>query len=424
MAKIVIGALGTTRYTPAEYAVGEDPEVRTPYCISAIAQHVQPDKVILLLTLEAAKMHYDSIASELQPKIEVQQVPITAGANPAELWRNFDAIAAEVHSGDEVYFDITNGFRSLPFIFMSAIEYLHRARNVSVAGIYYGAFEAGGRSPNLVTPQSQTLNEIASVPVFRLDLFLVLADWAHAVATFKTSGDGAKLAGLLQDFQIDDIQMKEALAKVADHLRHYSLALNLIRPIEVMDAAHALMSAIDSFNILCDSLADEAHFPAPFRELLATVRSSCSSFALPQETAIGDIRANMRHQLKLMHWIRALNRYYDLAVLASEWIVSWGMLFAENPRQNIYANPFDYQTRQSFKRCFSANKRNCSLKLSSGAGTVEPLFVDKLWHDTGQIRNDLAHCGWDVSNRNEKSNIIIDKIENIMECVNTLGAAL
>lgn len=414
MAKIVIGSLGITEYHPVAYKLDETSSYSSRYCISAIAQHIKPDKVILLLTPEAKSKHFESVAEELRDVgIETVPIAIAIGANQADLWKNFDAIAEGVQSGDTIYFDITNAFRSLPLIFMSAMEYLRRARNAHMEGIYYGAFEAGTSRSSSV---SSSPEEIPTVPVFSLELFLTLSDWAHAVEIFQKSGDGVALAELLQHFDLDHQLAKDLLSAIAQSLRHYSLALSLIRPIEVMNEAHLLIEAIDSFINLP---LEDTHFPAPFRELLQMVRLDCSPFALPKQAAIKDIPQNLKGQLCLIDWLHQHSRLYDVCVMASEWIVSWTMWASGKFSNGDLFNQGKRSNCKGWLNPLHVDKGNLPTQIHG----IESKYVSTLYNNVSNKRNDLAHCGWDAANRDESADIV-KKIEDTIDGIHTLGGAL
>jgi len=55
-------------------------------------------------------------------------VDIPDGKDEDELWKIFSIIVDEVQPGDEILFDITHGFRSLPFIAFLTVAYLKEVK--------------------------------------------------------------------------------------------------------------------------------------------------------------------------------------------------------------------------------------------------------------------------------------------------------
>ena len=93
------------------------------------------------------------------------------------------AMAAEVNVGDRVSLDITHSFRHLPMLALLSALHLREARQVTVEGLYYGAFE-------------MKQEEIA--PVMNLAGLLRIADWVAALNTFDKDGDYSVFADLLE----------------------------------------------------------------------------------------------------------------------------------------------------------------------------------------------------------------------------------
>jgi CRISPR-associated Csx2 family protein len=100
------------------------------------------------------------------------------------------AMAQDVEQGDEVSLDLTHGLRHLPMLGLLSAMYLQIAKNVTIAGIYYGAFE--------LTPKSDTHQSDQITPVLRLDGLLKIADWINALQGFDKTGDIAPFSELLQ----------------------------------------------------------------------------------------------------------------------------------------------------------------------------------------------------------------------------------
>jgi CRISPR-associated Csx2 family protein len=90
-----------------------------------------------------------------------------------------------VQEGDEIVFDITHGFRSLPMIAMLTIAYLKQVKGVKVQHVSTG-FDA---------------KDEQGTPVFDLTPFANLLDWLAAAKMFTATGDSSELGRLIQDVQ-------------------------------------------------------------------------------------------------------------------------------------------------------------------------------------------------------------------------------
>lgn len=93
------------------------------------------------------------------------------------------AMTTEVEKGDRVSLDVTHGFRHLPMLALLSALHLRTAQQVTVEGLYYGAFE---------------MKQDGIAPVMNLAGLLRIADWVGALHTFDKDGDYGAFAELLE----------------------------------------------------------------------------------------------------------------------------------------------------------------------------------------------------------------------------------
>lgn len=96
------------------------------------------------------------------------------GKSKEEIWQIFNALFSCVSEGDEIWLDVTHGFRSIPMLVLTAVPYLRLLKKAEVKSITYGAYEAkdGGNV----------------VPIFDLTDFVDLMDWTNAAKNFVDYG--------------------------------------------------------------------------------------------------------------------------------------------------------------------------------------------------------------------------------------------
>ena len=73
---------------------------------------------------------------------EVKDIKIPNGDYEEEIWEIFESVYNVLKDGDEVYFDITHAFRSIPMLVMVLINYAKFLKNIKVKSITYGNWEA------------------------------------------------------------------------------------------------------------------------------------------------------------------------------------------------------------------------------------------------------------------------------------------
>jgi len=112
---------------------------------------------------------------------------IPDGKDRDQIQTIFETIIDNLHQEDDVVFDITHGFRSLPMLAMVALNYAKVLKGVRILGIFYGAYEAriGDRAP-----------------IFDLTPFDDALNWALAVDRFLLSGDATLASELANSGRI------------------------------------------------------------------------------------------------------------------------------------------------------------------------------------------------------------------------------
>ena len=83
---------------------------------------------------------FANVFPELVDKLEVVKIP--NGENEEEIWEIFNALYNNIGEGEEILFDVTHAFRSIPIIMMSVMNYIKVMKSCVLGNISYGAFEA------------------------------------------------------------------------------------------------------------------------------------------------------------------------------------------------------------------------------------------------------------------------------------------
>ena len=128
----------------------------------------------------------------LQAKVQKKSIP--DGKSEREIWEIFQIVYDELKSGDEVIFDITHAFRSIPMLAIVILNYAKTMKNVLLSGIYYGAFEVLG-NPYEARELPQ---EKRRAPILDLTAFDQLMEWSFAIDRFLGAGDAVNLRKLAE----------------------------------------------------------------------------------------------------------------------------------------------------------------------------------------------------------------------------------
>lgn len=329
-------------------------ECETQFFAEAIVDFFSPNSLYFFATESAEKEPVSNdnkcerlkfLTELLGKETEIFPIRIEEGADEEELWKIFDTVVGEIKDNDKVLFDITHGFRSLPFLTFLALAYVRNVRSgVEIERVIYGAFDAVDRD----NPRK---------PVFDLTPFVSLLDWLGAVTMFQRTGDARPIAGLVP-------------GDIASALTDLSNALLTNRTLEAQSAAM-------KFN----GLPFDGSQQPPFQMLVDQLKKSYQRMAVydPSEKPVDSLKAQYR-QIK---WYVENQHYLQAITLMREWLISWqciqnkfDWLVMEN-RVNAEKELNQYSPSSPFFALLSPQKKTALT----------------LWDKCVGIRNDLAHCG-------------------------------
>jgi CRISPR-associated Csx2 family protein len=157
----------------------------------AIVGHVgveKIDKVLLLMTKESKDKHRDLLVKELveagltEGKI-TEVADFQLGQNEQEPWRWFELLANKLSRGDRVVFDFTHGFRAIPIVFATAIDYLVQSKGVVLEHAFY----------SYLNPTRQDGSGLPSATLLDFADFFRINEWSRAIASMTNSLDSGPL---------------------------------------------------------------------------------------------------------------------------------------------------------------------------------------------------------------------------------------
>lgn len=368
--------LGTGNYSSTTY-LWDSEEQETEYVASALAQFFSVDIVQVFLTIEARAKHWEAFQNAVPI---AQDISIPSGQSEDELWQIFEAVVNSVEPGETIILDVTHSFRSIPlFVFLAGI-YLQKARNVTIAGVYYGAYE----------------RDRERSPIFDLTPTLKFADWLTATDKFLNTGSAKELGQLLstiqQDFYRQGRQKQEpispkALRQFGDRIQAISSSIELVRPLKLMEET-ALLEKI-SYETLQTEVGT---FAQPFALLLDRIQADYSQFALSSPREASPKEALVK-QFDLLRWYIDKSLSAQAILLGREWVVSALCVkldrdYLKKGEREVIEQGLNQlvewaKDKNSYPKPFSVDA------LVRAGTTLEEL--SKLWSKLRDMRNDLAH---------------------------------
>lgn len=105
-----------------------------------------------------------------------------------EIWTIFETIYQTIEEGDEIIFDITHSFRSIPMLAITIINYAKVLKNCTLKGIYYGAYEA-----------AEIVDGVKYAPILNLTVYNEILEWTNAAEAFIRYGTAIKMQKVYEE---------------------------------------------------------------------------------------------------------------------------------------------------------------------------------------------------------------------------------
>lgn len=164
------------------------------------------DKIIILVTKTSDEKYFDELNQALDNNAE--KIVISEDLDPASQWTGFEEIIARISPNDQLYIDMTHGFRSVPIMFSVAINFLQQMKNIELKAVHYAdIFKKGA-------------------PIVDFKEFFTLNRWSDAISRLVENADAKKLAlvaaeeGGLNVADLNDPEIIDSFNKLTDAIRN------------------------------------------------------------------------------------------------------------------------------------------------------------------------------------------------------------
>ena len=416
MPKKFISFLGAIQYHQTRYYLETDrSDISAPIYYAQehlLRRHAPIDEAIIFTTQEAEQKNYqgritrqgqnfevipgaglESVLSQLQTQNAIKtyrQEPIPNGYTEAEIWMVFQKVYKQLQEGDEVIFDVTFGFRSLPMLVLVLLNYARNLKGIKVLAVYYGNYEAGRAEKEERTAKASTEEDkeksksrAIEAPILRLDAFVQLQDWTYAAQSFS---DGnvlplARLAG-------------PKSAELSNSLRVLAEAIQTCRGLEL---AYGL--DIDQLKVHVNELEQQSDVAQQLRPLLSRINVKLAPFHSRQlSNGFAAVEWCIQHnmvQQGITFLQETLQSYLVEKIVGKEFLTNRVYRFAANGALGGYSSPrrtIEEKNRaelpisdQDITDCYKA-----MYKLVKSFEGLSELYRRL----TGDFRNDINHCGF------------------------------
>lgn len=360
---IAISFLGTGNYQEVTYSDNSfNTSLYTKYFTEALDHIYKPEKIFIVMTDDAQKMH----SEQLKSKIKFEPILIPKGKSTDEIWQMFSLIAESIPENSELIIDITHGFRSQPMLALSIAIFLRVVKSVKIKKIIYGAFEAKDE------------NNIA--PIFDLTSFINLIDWSYATDLFIKHGNGNLLSSLLTSLH-DQVRIEQNqftnLKTFGSLLEKLTESLTFIRPQEVSKHGKELPGKLEKINNDIMNIQEVK----PLQYLLKKVPDSFASLVIEDENIFSE--AGFKMQTEMIKFYLETQQFVQAITLSREFIVS---LVCKNLKLKFTKRDDRTAAEDRLNEWTSFHSKGFKLE-------EYPSALADLWGKIRDARNDINHAG-------------------------------
>jgi len=282
---VFISFLGTNNYVETIYMF-PDKSLSEPVRFiqeALILKHCQnwssKDKIFIFCTKGSLKANWEDDGQRTELAIEkvglkrrlqenfhlnsiVEMVPIDEGFSEEEVWKIFDVVYEKLQPEDEIYFDVTHAFRSIPLFSSVLFDYSKFMKRTNVVSILYGAFEKLGAGYEV--RKMDVVNRVA--PILDLTNIIKLQEFTDMANAMLMYGRVNELSMLFKS------EKDQQLKKIGKSLGDFDEYLKTNRLNEIKSGKWLC----DFYN--CLKSLKKSNIPTPIKTIVYRLENEFSSF--------------------------------------------------------------------------------------------------------------------------------------------------
>lgn len=234
--KVFISFLGASNYGECHYYIDDYVSKKIRYIQEATIEYLVQKKgfdensvAYILLTDKAKKQNWEAFdfkkpcsdelfhSEGLKVRLDAMHLPfnyesidsLPDGNNEQEIWEIFQRIYEKLEDNDELYFDLTHGYRYLPMLVLVLGSYARFLKNITVKHVSYGNFEG----------RDLTTNHALIVDLMPL---ITLQNWSYAAGQFFDNGSVTELHKIAKEKSVNLIKHNKEISGDAKLLNGFT----------------------------------------------------------------------------------------------------------------------------------------------------------------------------------------------------------
>jgi len=231
---------------------------------------------------------------------KAKDISIPDGKDEKEMWDIFNIMFNELEEGDELYFDLTHSFRYLPMLILVLGSYAKFLKNITVASITYGNYEAKDSENN--------------APIVDLLPLSALQDWTFAAGQYLRNGNVSNLVELSKREITPILRDPELRDESTQHLNNFLKTLDTVIKERVFCRGLAIAKS-DSLRKAKDFAAKlETTVIQPLNPIFDKIKGSLDGY---------DTKENIYNVLQAAQWCHKFGYYQQALTLLHEFTITY-----------------------------------------------------------------------------------------------------
>lgn len=434
MAKAFISFLGTNDYVDCRYIFDGKKSSVVKYVQEDMTQRFclnwsETDEIRIFTTLDAKKKNWENSGHKdreigeqkentglgqrldiLGLKPVIKQVDIPIGNSEKEIWEIFNIVYNTMGEDEEIIFDITHSFRSIPMLFMVLAGYAGIMKNIDVTGIYYGAFDTLGHPVQVAKKIPDPGMRLA--PIFDLSSFMQLNEWSRATQSFIRHGNADEFVKLVKKKTGPILYKSQGRDRTArDMSRFANNMIQISRNIQYNRGDRIIQHDYDITIKNLEKIKKDSSFIPPFRPLLEKIEQKIKRFE----------KYDVRNGFKAVEWCMGHDLIQQAVTMLWENIITW-VLEEEGIDWSVRTNREDASSAIHF---ISRNREKNDSSNSQLAGKLKNnkvlMEISSPLEALRNLRNDLNHGGFvrDQNNMAKSPESIRKQFDSIYKIMKT-----
>ncbi len=399
--KVFISFLGKTDYSECKY--GNPSSEKVKYIQEATLYHLNAKQwpsdsaAYILLTKDAESAnwndngHIDRTTKErkenqgLKKRLELMELPFSVmpidklpdGNNENEIWTIFQRVFDVIKDGDELYFDLTHGFRYLPMLILVLGNYSKFLKAVTVKSITYGNFES---------------SKDGIAPIIDITSLSLLQDWTFAAGQYLKSGNAERLVELCQDEIKPVLKETKGADENARNLKNFISKLSSV--VEERQTCRGMdiikSTSLGSLKNISTAIKKDT-IVKPFYPIFEKIKSSLEPF---------DEKENIKNGLMAASWCYDNGLYQQAATILQEFVVSFfclrhGIKINDDTKREIINSAFTIKDKKLPEDEWKNTNEQEIAKIKEVLD--DELFCNSelisYFKNLTEVRNDFNHSG-------------------------------